>query len=68
MLTSETKRRIDAARDVLVGKLCRQHPQEQNRIMAVLGAEAARLERVRGLIPSFEAKIARTLARLRGTC
>ena len=31
------------------------------------GAEAARLEAVRGLLPAFEAKIQRTLARVWGT-
>ena len=31
------------------------------------GAQAARLEAVRGLLPAFEAKIARTLARVWGT-
>ena len=35
--------------------------------MAELNAEAARLEAVRGLPPAFEAKIARTLARVWGT-
>jgi type I restriction enzyme M protein len=39
---------------------------EQARIVAELDAEAARLEAVRGLIPAFEAKIARTLARVWG--
>ena len=34
---------------------------------ALLDAEAARMEAVRGLIPAFEAKIARTLARVWGT-
>ncbi len=40
---------------------------EQERIVAELDAEAARLEAVRGLIPAFEAKISRTLARVWGT-
>jgi restriction endonuclease S subunit len=40
---------------------------EQVRIVADLDAEAARLEAVRGLIPTFEAKIARVLARVWGT-
>ena len=40
---------------------------EQTRIVAELDAEAARMEAVRGLIPAFEAKIARTLARVWGT-
>ena len=40
---------------------------EQERIVAELDAEAARLEAVRGLIPAFEAKIQRTLARVWGT-
>lgn len=40
---------------------------EQTRIVAELDAEAARLEAVRGLIPAFEAKIARTLARVWGS-
>ncbi len=40
---------------------------EQERIVAELDAEAAQLEAVRGLIPAFEAKISRTLARVRGT-
>jgi type I restriction enzyme M protein len=40
---------------------------EQERIVAELDAEAARMEAVRGLIPAFEAKIARTLARVWGT-
>jgi hypothetical protein len=39
---------------------------EQTRIVAELDAEAARMEAVRGLIPAFEAKIARTLARVWG--
>ena len=37
---------------------------EQARIVAELDAEAARLEAVRGLIPAFDAKIARALARI----
>lgn len=41
---------------------------EQERIVTELDAEAARMEAVRGLIPAFEAKIARTLARVWGTC
>lgn len=40
---------------------------EQERIVAELDAEAARLEAVRGLIPAFEAKIQRVLARVWGT-
>jgi hypothetical protein len=40
---------------------------EQERIVAALEAEAARIEAVRGLIPVFEAKIQRTLARVWGT-
>ena len=40
---------------------------EQERIVTELDAEAARMETVRGLIPAFEAKIARTLARIWGT-
>jgi len=40
---------------------------EQTRIVAELDAEAARMESVRALIPAFEAKIARTLARVWGT-
>ena len=40
---------------------------EQERIVTELDAEAARMEAVRGLIPAFEAKIARTLARVWGT-
>jgi type I restriction enzyme M protein len=40
---------------------------EQERIVAELDAEAAKLEAVRGLIPAFEAKIHRTLSRLWGT-
>ena len=40
---------------------------EQTRIVAELDEEAARMEAVRGLIPAFEAKIARTLARVWGT-
>lgn len=39
---------------------------EQERIVAELDAEAARLEAVRGLIPDFEAKIQRVLARVWG--
>jgi hypothetical protein len=39
---------------------------EQERIVAELDAEAARIEAVRGLIPSFEAKIQRVLARVWG--
>ncbi len=40
---------------------------EQERIVAELDAEAARMEAVRGLIPAFEAKIQRVLARVWGT-
>ena len=40
---------------------------EQERIVAELDAEAAQIEAVRGLIPAFEAKIQRTLARVWGT-
>ena len=40
---------------------------EQDRIVAELDAEEARLEAVRGLLPAFEAKIQRTLARVWGT-
>ncbi|HVS54156.1 MAG TPA: hypothetical protein VHD62_17505 [Opitutaceae bacterium] len=40
---------------------------EQERIVAELDAEAARLEAVRGLIPAFEAKIQRILGRVWGT-
>jgi len=40
---------------------------EQERIVAELDAEAARLEAVRGLLPAFEATIQRTLARVWGT-
>ena len=40
---------------------------EQERIVAELDAEAARIEAVRGLIPAFEAKIQRVLARVWGT-
>jgi len=40
---------------------------KQERIMAELDAEAARLEAVRGLLPAFAAKISRTLARVWGT-
>ena len=36
--------------------------REQARIVAELDAEAARIEAVRGLVPLFEAKIARVLA------
>lgn len=39
---------------------------EQERIVAELDAEAARIEAVRGLIPVFEAKIQRTLDRVWG--
>jgi hypothetical protein len=39
---------------------------EQERIVAELDAEAARVEAVRGLIPAFEAKIQRTFARVWG--
>jgi type I restriction enzyme M protein len=39
---------------------------EQERIVAELDAEAARIEAVRGLIPAFEAKIQRVLARVWG--
>jgi restriction endonuclease S subunit len=39
---------------------------EQERIVAELDGEAARLEAVRGLIPAFEAKIQRVLARVWG--
>ena len=39
---------------------------EQTRIVAELDAEAARIEAVRGLIPAFEAKIHRVLARVWG--
>ena len=35
--------------------------------MAELDAEAAKMEAVRGLIPAFEAKIQRVLARVWGT-
>ena len=35
--------------------------------MAELDAEAARIEAVRGLIPAFESKIQRVLARVWGT-
>ena len=35
--------------------------------MTELDSEAAMMEAVRGLIPAFEAKIARTLARVWGT-
>ena len=37
---------------------------EQERIVAELDAEAARLEAVRGLLPAFEAKIQRVLDRV----
>jgi len=40
---------------------------EQERIVAELEAEAAKVEAVRGLIPLYEAKIQRTLARVWGT-
>jgi type I restriction enzyme M protein len=39
---------------------------EQRRIVSELDAEAAQLEAVRGLLPRFEAKIQRTLARVWG--
>jgi restriction endonuclease S subunit len=39
---------------------------EQERIVAELEAEAAKVEAVRGLIPLYEAKIQRTLARVWG--
>lgn len=38
--------------------------EEQRRIVAELDAEAARIEAVRGLIPAFESKIQRVLARV----
>ena len=41
---------------------------EQARIVAELDAEAARIEAVRGLVPHFESRIARVLARVWGTC
>ncbi len=40
---------------------------EQERIVAELETEAAKIEVVRGLIPAFEAKIQRVLARVWGT-
>ncbi len=40
---------------------------EQERIVAELEAEAAKVEAVRGLLPLYEAKIQRTLARVWGT-
>ena len=40
---------------------------EQERIVAELESEAAKVEAVRGLIPLYEAKIQRTLARVWGT-
>lgn len=39
---------------------------EQRRIVTELDAEAAQMEAVRGLLPRFEAKIQRTLARVWG--
>lgn len=40
---------------------------EQERIVAELEAEAAKVEAVRGLVPLYESKIQRTLARVWGT-
>ena len=40
---------------------------EQERIVAELEAEAAKVEAVRGLIPLYESKIQRTLARVWGS-
>ena len=40
---------------------------EQRRLVAELDAEAAKVEAVRGLIPAFEAKIQRALARVWGS-
>lgn len=45
-------------------KMCR---TEQMDIAIELDAEAARIESIRGLIPAFEAKILRVLARVWGT-
>ncbi len=77
MLTSETKRRIDACHDVLVGKLPLPADQvelitlgpvpslgEKRRIVAELDAEAAQVEAVRSPLPRFEAKIQRVLDRV----
>jgi restriction endonuclease S subunit len=41
--------------------------EEQRRIVTELDAEAAQMEAVRGLLPRFEAKIQRVLARVWGT-
>ena len=67
MLTSETKRRLDACRDLLVGKLPLPPLTEQRQIVAELDAEAAQVEAVRALVPRYEAKIQRLLARVWGT-
>lgn len=40
---------------------------EQRRIVAELDAEAAQIEAVRALVPRYEAKIQRVLARVWGT-
>ena len=42
-------------------------PTEQRQIVAELDAEAAQIESVRALIPRYEAKIQRLLARVWGT-
>jgi len=54
-------------RVMIYGKIPLPPLPEQERIVAELDAEAARLEAVRGLVPAFEAKIQRTLARVWGT-
>lgn len=54
MLTSDTKTRINACRNVLVGKL-------------PIPIVAAQTEAVRSRLPRFEAKIQRVLDRVWGT-
>jgi len=49
---------------MIYGKIPLPPLPEQERIVAELDAEAARLEAVRGLLPAFEAKIQRVLDRV----
>jgi hypothetical protein len=64
MLDTDTRRRIDTARDILVGKI--PDPKSQVEQIAEIEAEQALVASNRELIARFEKKIQATLARVWG--
>jgi type I restriction enzyme M protein len=66
MLDTDTKRRIDTARDILVGKVPDPKSQVEQITIALIKTEQALVAANRELIERFEKKIQATLARVWG--